>query len=236
MIRSRSSVLLVGLLALAGCVRRDGRNADCKWPGETDPKTLSIVDSAAARHLRSDVEFAEELAIEYMDRHHGPRSGHFQSMQAAGQAMNACRTDLIGQIAKSHDVPGKTVASFAGRRDLAADAAITLPFLLLYGFLASVMTGWLLRRYPPADGWSAPLLMMAVCSFAFGIGGVLLGEQWSTVAENIRIGTGHLSYRLDRIPWTRYRTAFLVICFVSFWVIGLLRLGISGKQRLASRL
>jgi hypothetical protein len=46
---------------MVGCVRRDGRNSDCKWPCEIP------VHSADARHLSADAEFGEDLAIRYAD-------------------------------------------------------------------------------------------------------------------------------------------------------------------------
>src|ERR1051326_5925361 len=45
-----SATLLV-FLATVGCVRRDGRNSDCKWPTEI------ASHGADARHLSADAEF-----------------------------------------------------------------------------------------------------------------------------------------------------------------------------------
>lgn len=56
------------VLGLSGCVRRDGRNSDCRWPGEASNHSVS------ARHLSADAEFGEDLAIRYADTHFGPRS------------------------------------------------------------------------------------------------------------------------------------------------------------------
>lgn len=92
---SIATILLVSV-TITGCVQRDGRNSDCKWPRESRPKTLDPTQRDDAGHLREDVEFAEELAVEYMDVHHG---------RAASQALNACRSELIGQIGKSHNIP-----------------------------------------------------------------------------------------------------------------------------------
>src|SRR6266516_7968208 len=54
-------ITVVLLLGAGGCVRRDGRNSDCKWPAET------VHHAATARHLSADAEFAEDLAIRYAD-------------------------------------------------------------------------------------------------------------------------------------------------------------------------
>ena len=40
--------------------------------------------------------------------------------------------------------------------------------------------------------------------------GVLLGEVWSDLMENIRLGNGPLSYRVERIPWGPHRLGMFV--------------------------
>jgi predicted small secreted protein len=47
-----SAVVLCSMI-LAGCMRREGRNADCQWPGEISGR------SAGVRNLSADAEFAE---------------------------------------------------------------------------------------------------------------------------------------------------------------------------------
>jgi hypothetical protein len=215
--RFLSALTFLIFVSFTGCVRRDGRNSDCKWPEEPDAKALNPNQRGDARRLSEDVEFAEDLAIRYMDAHHGPRSGEFKSQQAATQAMKACLSTLLQQIATSHNVPLKEVAKFFGRRSLAIDVAVNLPFVLLYIFLAGLLVGRLRRRYPPEDGWTVALAMIILSSLAVGVGGVLLGEQWSTLAENIRVGTGHLSYRVGRLPWARHQLGFFVLCVALFW-------------------
>jgi hypothetical protein len=218
-----TAIVLLASISLTGCVRRGGRNSDCKWPEEPDAKTLAPNQRGYASHLREDVEFAEELAVEYMDAHHGPRSGEFKSQQAASQALNTCLDALIKQIAKSHNVPPREVAKFFGRRSLAIDVAVSLPFVLLYDSLAIMLVGKLHRRYPPEDGWSVSLIMIILSSLAFGVGGMMLGEQSSTLLESIRVGTGHLSYRVDRLPWVRHQIDFFVLCVVLFWGVAVVR-------------
>ena len=119
--------------------------------------------------------------------------------------MNTCRDSLLKQISTSHNVPPKEVVQFFGRRSLAIDLAVILPFLLLYGLLATLLAGRLRRRYPPEDSMTVALAMALFCSLVFGVGGLLLGEEWSLTAESLRVGTGHLSYRVDRLPWAHHR-------------------------------
>ncbi len=219
---STAMALLISI-SLTGCVRRDGRNSDCKWPEESPAKTLNSNQRDYAQHLSEDAEFAEELAVRYMDAHHRPRSGAFESQQAAGQALNRCLGALFEEIGKSHGIPPREAFKFFGRRSLAIDVAVSLPLILLYGFLAGMLVGRLRRRYPPEDGWTVALVMVILSSLVFGVGGVMLGEQWSILAENIRVGTGHLSYRVDRLPWTRHEIGFFVLCVVLFWGVAAAR-------------
>jgi hypothetical protein len=196
--RIATSVVLLNSISLGGCVRRDGRNSDCKWPGEPNATRLHPDQQRNTGHLRKDVEFAEELAVEYMDAHYGPRSGNFQSQHVADQALNTCLGTLIEQIANSHDVPSGEATNFVGRRSLAIDVAVSTPFVLLYGLLARMLIDKLRRRYRPENGWMVALAMIIFASLVLGVGGTMLGQQWSILAENVRVGNGHLSYRVDR--------------------------------------
>lgn len=100
--------------------------SECKWPEEPGAKALDPNLRHEARHLREDVEFAQDLAIRYMDAHHGPRSGQFTSHAEASKAMNACLGTLLQKIGTSHNVPPKEVAKFLGQRSLAIDVALNL--------------------------------------------------------------------------------------------------------------
>jgi hypothetical protein len=59
--------------------------------------------------------------------------------------------------------------------------------------------------------------MITLCSLAFGVGGMLFCEQWSILVENIHVGTGHLSYRVDRLLWVLYRVGYFLLCLALFW-------------------
>jgi hypothetical protein len=88
-------ILLLILLVLPGCVRHDGRNSDCQWPRTPEPNAPSVNQ----RDLRADLEFAEELAIRYMDAHYGP-----SNPEAAAQAKNRCMGILLREIGKEHGI------------------------------------------------------------------------------------------------------------------------------------
>ena len=48
------------------------------------------------------------------------------------------------------------------------------------------------------------------------------------VAESIRLGSGHLSYRLDRIPWRQHHLSLFIAGVVLFWIAAAIQ---SRRQR-----
>jgi hypothetical protein len=210
MIRSRLPPLLLGLLLLlSGCVRREGRNSDCRW--------TSGPAGVDQRDLRADLEFAEELAIRYMDAHSGPRD---QAM--AAHAKNHCMGILLAAIGNEHGVSAQEAFRSFGQRAALADVMMNLPFLLIYVLAGDFMTRRVLLRYPPSDGWMPTVMMIVLASVAFGAGGLLLGQQWSALAESIRVGTTHLSNRVFRLPINQHPItvfAFLAALFLSIAVM-----------------
>lgn len=213
-----AALTLLFVVCTAACVRREGRNSDCTWPGETGMKKPDT--GALGPHLSEDAELAEDLAIRYADAHHELRSGQFESTDAFTNAINRCGKNLFEEIGRAHAVPVKQVSQALGRNRVGTDLMVNLPFLLLYGLAASLVLKRIWARYPPADGWSSGAAMVLVCSLVFGVVGMLLGEVWSTTAENLRIGTGHLSYRVNRLPWTRYRGELFFLLLAIFWSVG----------------
>ena len=132
-------------LSIVGCVRTEGRNADCKWPGEVG------VRSTDTRHISADAEFAEDLAIRYADTHYGLRTPGYISGEVYGAARDRCMTSLFEQIARQHGVPVRLVSGALGQNRARIDLAINLPFLLLYCLAATTVAGWLWRKYQPAE-------------------------------------------------------------------------------------
>src|SRR5438067_106960 len=112
---------LLLLLCTIGCVRRNGRNSDCRWPGETP------IHPADAYHLSADAEFAEELAIRYADVHHGLRTPYYVSGQDYVAARDRCKGELFEQMAKQHGVPIEQVYASLGHNRGLIDLAINLP-------------------------------------------------------------------------------------------------------------
>lgn len=224
-----AALWLVVSIASTGCVRRQGRNSECIWPDEPGARTIDPSRLSDAWHLRADVELAEELAVSHMDAQVHSRN---LNGRTPGDVMNTCRDSLLKQMSTSHNVPPKEVIRFFGRRSLAIDFAIIGPFLLLYCFSAALLARWLCRRYPPEEGVSTALAMAFFCSLVLAFGALLLGEEWSIAAESLRVGTGHLSYRVGRLPWAHHRIGFFVLCFALFWTAAAARF--RGRQQRSS--
>ncbi len=203
------------MLCLAGCVRSNGRNSDCRWPGE------SSTHRASARHLSADGEFAEDLAIRYADAHFGPRSPNPSENYPTER--DACRERLFEEIAKEHGVPVGQVSNALGRNRAYIDLAELLPFALLLGLAAIVGARIVWRRYPPVeDGWAPGIIMALFVSLAFASTSALLGEVWNWIVEGHRIGNPHMSYRADRLFWHNHRLGLFVAALLIFWLAAIL--------------
>ena len=201
-------------LSVTGCVRREGRNDDCKWPGEITRH------AAGPRHLSADAEFAEDLAIRYADTHYGLRTRGYTSGANYDAQRDQCMESLFAQVAAEHNVPVALVSGALGQNRAIVDLATNLPLLVLY-CLAAVVTGrWLLRRYPPVEhGW-APLVLMALfIAIAAAVGSSMLGESWAWFVEGLRVGNGHMSYRAQRLWCVRHRAIWFASAVIVFLLV-----------------
>jgi hypothetical protein len=128
---------LVLLLGVVACVRRDGRNSDCKWPAET------VHHAPTPRHLSADAEFAENLAIRYADPHFGRNN----PSENYGPERDRCMESLFENVAEEHGVPVEQVFNSLGRIRVYIDLAEILSFATLYFFIVIVVAKMSWRRY-----------------------------------------------------------------------------------------
>lgn len=206
----RLGIVLVFVLGAGGCVRRDGRNSDCKWPGESSTHPVS------ARHLSADAEFAEDLAIRYADTHFGPRSPNPSETYEVER--DQCMERLFEEIGKEHGVPVGQVSGSMGRNRAYIDMAEVLPFALLYTLAAIVCARMIWRRYPPEDGYAPGITMALFVSLVLAAGSTMLGEQWNWFVEGHRIGNNHMSYRAWRLFWPKHRFELFAAALMIFWL------------------
>jgi hypothetical protein len=217
------------VLCTAGCVQREGRNSDCRWPGETSQHSVS------PWHLSEDAEFAEDLAIRYADVHHGLRTPYYVSAADYNAARDWCVATLFEQVAKEHDVPVERVYSSLWHNRPYFDLAEVLSFALLYCFLAAAGARLIWRRYPPAEGWILCLVLMSVLAICFAVGGTMLGEVWSWFVEGYRMGNSHMSYRAQRLIWSRRPTELLVGAFALYWLAAVVARRIQSNDSLPGK-
>jgi hypothetical protein len=126
---------------------------------------------------------------------------------------------LFGEVASQHDVPVGLVYKSLGHNRVYIDAAEVLPFALLYCFLIAVVTRVILRRYPPADGWTSSAIMILLLSVGFAVGGIMTGEVCSWFLEGYRVGNTHMSYRAQGLIWSRHPAALFLGALVLFWLV-----------------
>lgn len=199
--------LLMAILALCaacGCSRRIPQNSRCEWPQEP-ARTLNTDRLADRWHLREDVESAEDLAIRRADAVKGVHSGHFAGMPEYIQARSMCLESLAAAIAGRHGVTREQIRHAIHERRYDIDFGVIFSFVMLYGTGLYFLSRWLCRRFPEDGEWLTAALLTVVAAGAAGFLGVSLGEVWSTAIESIRLSSGHLSYRVDRLPWIHYR-------------------------------
>jgi hypothetical protein len=220
------SVTLLIFVTLIGCVRRDGRNSDCKWPAEV------IRRFPDPRHLSADAEFAEDLAIRYADVHHGLRTPFYVSGDDYAAARDRCREALFGQIATEHGVPVEYVSGALGRNRGRIDVATYLPFVLLCCFTAAALARIVWRKYPAiGEGWVPGTVMALFLSLVFAAGSTMTGEMWSWLVETYRIGNHHMSYRGQRLWWGQHR----IEVFIAAWIVFFLAATHAARHTLSTR-
>ena len=222
---------LLVLVCFPGCARRDRPNSNCEWPHET-AISLDLNKPADQRHLSEDALLAEDLAIRYADSHKGPRSGHFAGLAEYRRTRDQCMVALFEVIGNTHGVTQEQVRQALVYRRTSLDLAVILSFAVLYSFAASGVARRIWRRFPPEEEWMVGALASLLTSAVVSTVGVLLGEVWSLAAETFRIGSSHLSYRVNRIPWTQHRLSLFVGGVVLFWLVAALhyRAGVRGAK------
>jgi hypothetical protein len=206
--------LLILVFSVVGCLRREGRNSVCVWPAEPAGK-------ADDRHLSADAEFAEDLAIRYVDAHHGLRTENYESGAAYDAARDKCMDTLFAQIARGHGVPVQAVYRSLGQNRGDIDLAIILPFVVLCIFAARAASRIVWRRYTPAEnGWLPTVVMILFAALVFAAGAILVGEVWCWVLESWRLGNGHMSYRVQRLWWVQHRAVLFFGGMIIFCLAG----------------
>jgi hypothetical protein len=228
--------MIVGGLVLGavGCGTAE-RNIDCSWSPDGHAAALDPGRTSDRLHLAADALLAEDLAIRYADHSKGLRSGRPWEQGSYHAARERCMSALFGSVGRSHGVPEDKVREAASQRSLLYDGAVLLVFATIYGLAASALA----TRAGQRLDWSPmPLaIVILVGSVALAVVGFLVGDLWSGLAEAVRVGNGHISYRLNRVPWRRHPEIMFGACMVLSWLIGAFRYHSqrSGESRIEER-
>lgn len=197
------SCLAIGILA--ACTLHAQPNSDCQWPS-----------NAPQRSLARDAEFAEDLAIRYADTHVGAPGGRFQSW---AEARNQCLAKLLPPIARAHGVTAQQTVQSISERPAAFDFAVMFSFALLYTLAAVVAARWLSGKFVDGPADPAGIMMTLYVAPVISLAGVLIGEAWTLTAAGLRLRTGHLSYRVSRIPWSHHRLMEFAAGVAIVWIL-----------------
>jgi hypothetical protein len=203
------------MVALAGCTRPADHpiNANCQWL-EEDNRPLNLQITADRHHLRQDVETAEDVGIRWADKNFHLRPEY------EGQR-EQCIASLFSGVAHQHSVELATVAEYRTHRDTLVDSLVLLSFGALYAGAAYLLAGRMRRRFP--EGEAAFWVMIVAIAFGAGLVGGMAGGLWSIVIEEFRLGSGHLSYRMNRIPARQWWLQLYACCVVIFALAALVR-------------
>jgi hypothetical protein len=216
-----AAALIALALSCGGCAGGGSRSLRCAWPDEA-ARRLDLRTNADQRHLNADARVAEELAIRYADVRRGHRSGHFSGFEEYHRTRDQCLASLAGEIANRHAISPSEVAGAVGRRDGRLDAFVLLVFAALYAFAANRFLRRLFARFPADDPWPA-LIGTAASAIGVSAVGVILGGLGATIVEMIQLGDTHMSYRADRLPWSRHAVPLFVGGMILFSLIAVVR-------------
>jgi len=211
----KSILFLALIITITGCTRAGDFpvSSNCVW-SEEDNRSLNLGNAADRRHLRDDAVTVEDVAIRWADK-------HFARLPEYGRRRNECMDSMFNQLATHHRVEVDIARQYRLERDIVFDSAGFLIFGVVYTVVAYYVAGRIRRRFPPGEsGFWIMTITMSVCA---ALVGVVVGNLWAIVLETVRLNSGHLSYRMSRIPW-RQHWAVLYICgFVIFVITAAIR-------------
>lgn len=206
--RASPILALAGVVLLAGCVRREGRNTVCQWPDEA-PAPLDLRNPAHRRHLGDDARFAEELAIRAAD---APAAAGTTGTRE--ERIAACSARLDAWIAMLHDVTPDDVRRARDERPIQVDVVVVfVPLGILLGTVAGLVGGREARR---PGGWREQVRLLAMSVASAGIF-MAVGEVWSRLVEMVRVGDSDLGARAARLPWNRHPASIFLGALLFFW-------------------
>jgi hypothetical protein len=209
-------LLVVATLGLAGCLR-PALNTGCQFPFDDAPVNV-VAGSVDQRALDNEALLAEDLAIRFADRTAGSRSKWPRGRDGYRATREQCMATLFAIVGRRHGVSPERVREAASHRAWSFDALTMGSLAVLYALVASRVIRRIVGGSLGTSAW-ASTFALAGASLALAIVGFGAGNVWSGIAEAIRLGNGHASYRALRIPWRQHPVPMFVACLVLFWLV-----------------
>ncbi|HKR60888.1 MAG TPA: ECF transporter S component [Pyrinomonadaceae bacterium] len=216
--------LLLLTIIVAGCGVRPGDHpvsSKCEWSEEAG-RSLNLENYADRKHLRYDAITAEDIAIRWADKYAGLGSNQFKGFPDYGRRRDECMEAMFQGIANSHGLDEAIVSEYRLKRDIVSDSSVILGFGVLYGLVAYYLVTLIRRRF-----WSGERIGFLIATIAMSVVAtmiaVIVGDLWSLLIENLQMNSGHLSYRVARVPWRQHWVVMFFYCLGVFWLAAVVR-------------
>ena len=167
----------------AGTPTAFGRSKRCE-------DRLTRASGGDAWHLREDVEFAEDLAVRYMDARVGRHPGNTGRAATRRVMIQLQRLATRSRSARPITSRRSEVAPVLWPPQPRHRSRSHRPVSSALCLVAMLLAGWLRPPLSARGKHDCSLAMALFCSLAFGVGGLLLGEQWSLTAEASALAPG----------------------------------------------
>jgi H+/Cl- antiporter ClcA len=103
------------------------------------------------------------------------------------------------------------------------DLAALLSFAAFYFLAAYYLAQRVCRRFPLRESWLTALLCAVGASILVSFAGMMMLETLSFILEWLRFERGHVSDRVNRIPWPYIRIPLFAGGLILFWLAAALR-------------
>lgn len=210
-------VVVLATLILTACAGGERQSRLCEWPAETY-RRLDLTRSADRTHLRHDAESAETIAIHYADVSPARQKGR----KEYAQARDECMESLFGAVARNHGLDIERIRAYTTVRTGRFDAIVLVSFGVIYALVTYALAGRI-ARHMGAEDWRVAALAIIGLSLGAAVVAMMGFDMWATAAESLRLGSWHLSYRADRLPWRHHGVLLFSGSVGLFWLISLLR-------------
>jgi hypothetical protein len=177
-----------------------------------------LTSTADRTHLRRDAESAETIAIHYADVSPARRKG----TKEYDQARDECMESLFGVVARNHGLAIDRVRAYTSLRNWRFDVMVLVSFGVIY-LIATYAIAGRLGRHIGTEDWRVATLAVIGLSLGAAVVAMMVFDMWASTAESLRLGSWHLSYREDRLPWHHHGVLLFSGSVGLFWLISLLR-------------